>query len=113
MDLSPLKIKLGITSDESPIQQTNPTPLTTLLWLYENARYADVYCNYMEGFRLLVKWLSPIEIPPFKGSYKIPRLHGSYELNAIAEILNIHPAHLYQEYTKWTLDCSNFHTVAD
>lgn len=102
MDLSSLKTKLGIGYQKNE----NPFPLSALFHLYENANHADVYCNYMEGLRLLVEWLSPIEIPPFEGEYKIPRLHGSYELNEFSKVVGIHPAHCYQEYRKWIIQRS-------
>jgi hypothetical protein len=72
-------------------QQTaiKPFPLWALLYLYELAPYKEVYCNYMEGFKLLVRWLAPIEIPPLhECSNRMNRLHGSYDTQAIAAILN-------------------------
>ena len=104
MDLSSLKISLGIGYKRNE----SPTPLSALFYLYETAIHSDVYCNYLEGFRLLHEWLYPIEIAPFESGYKIPRLSISYELNEISRILKIHPAHCYQEYTKWISDYNNY-----
>ena len=86
---------------------SKPFPLSHLLYLYEIGNPCDLYINNMEGFSLLVKWLSPIDAPLEQhGSQRIPRLSHSYELNRIAEILEIHPAKLYQIYQdnlKWIL----------
>lgn len=91
------------------------TPIQVLFYLYENAAYSDVYINHMEGFRLLIEWLRPVEVPCNNSIEKIPRLHGSYEINEIAAILDLHPSIVYREYSKWilTFDSSNCHTVVD
>ena len=68
-----------------------PFPLWALLYLYETAPFESVYCNYMEGFKALVQWLSPIESNCEKNAEKIriPRFALSYELQEISKILHI------------------------
>lgn len=71
--------------------RNKPFPLKSLLELYiKNERIADstssLYCGYFEGFRWLVDWLKPIEIPtaPFP---PVPDILISYEIAQIAIIV--------------------------
>lgn len=74
-------------------------PLWALLTLYERGHARDLYIDDFEGFKELVAWLSPIEIPAYSIE-RIPKLHTNYELNKIAEILNVHPSIVYKEYKR-------------
>lgn len=78
-------------------------PLWALLVLYEKSNATDTFINYMEGFQLLANWLGPIDSPTYATIKKIPKLHVNWELNTIAELLNIHPSIVYQTYedTLW------------
>ena len=114
MDLSLLKtrlenkglIKIEVKYDTEP---SNPTPLSVLFHLHENAGPYTMYADYYLGLRLVIEWLSPFDIPKHKTGGKIPALLGSYELVQMAKFLDMHPVHLYQEYMKWTQDCDNSH----
>lgn len=65
-------------------------PLWSLLLIYEKAGNA-CGTDYMQGFKILAKWLNPIHTPTLIGeitSYESDILL-SYETNQIAAILNI------------------------
>ena len=68
-----------------------PFPLKYLLYLYVQGHKDSVYCKYFEGFRLLIKWLGPIESPPLTNQKVFLPFYG-YEQQEIARHLNIHPA---------------------
>ena len=76
-----------------------PFPLWALLILCEAGNRADWYCNYFEGFKLLVNWLGPIELPAAPASLRIPRLHRTYEIQEIAKILNTNQEVIYHGYS--------------
>ena len=63
------------------------TPLATYLTLYRKSREAS-YINYMEGAKLLAKWLEPIELPEHIPALPPSTLLGSYEFTALATILS-------------------------
>lgn len=86
---------MNLRNEES---QNIQFPLESLLVLYENASHADVFPNYMEGFKLLADWLGPIEIPSNLEIVNIPKLRRNYELNTIADILKVPPSIVYQVY---------------
>lgn len=76
-----------------------PFPLWALLALYERGSSADLFPNYMEGMELLVSFLSPIEIPNVsRTTEQVPKLLRNYELNRIAEMVDVHPYVVYYEY---------------
>lgn len=75
-----------------------PFPLWALLILCEKGRRESWYCNYFEGFKLLAKWLGPIEIPQAPASTRIPRLHRTYEIQEIATILKTSQENIYHGY---------------
>ena len=63
-------------------------PMRALLMIYEKANY-QCYIDYMEGFKLLSAWLSPIAYPSSINIdyYKSNIMYG-YEVQEIAKILN-------------------------
>ena len=65
-------------------------PLRELLLLYYKAPHSSVYNNYMDGFKELYSWLSPIAIPTKAAQYST--LFASYEIQEIAKIVGCHPA---------------------
>lgn len=75
--------------------QSKPFPLWALLYFCEIGNRNDWYCDYFSGFKLLVSWLGPIDIPNAPSSLKIPRLHRTYELQEIATILNSSQESIY------------------
>lgn len=111
MDLSSLKTRLGISTTDSNgtgyHRNETPTPLSVLFYIYETGHPKDLYVDYMEGFRLVVQWLAPHKKPCNPHPGKIPRLHGSYEMQQIAAILDIPYHTIYQEYNQWILDSSS------
>jgi len=80
-----------------------PFPLHALLTLYiKNESFVDtcgeaqfryensLYTNYFAGFKALVRWIGPIEIP----TKQYPSVHNlliSYEVQEIAKILHCSP----------------------
>lgn len=84
--------------------QQKPFPLWALLAIYHTSSRQDTYCNYFEGFKLLVDWLSPIEIPHLtiedrlKSENKIPKLFQGYEIQELATILGTTQEVIYHEY---------------
>lgn len=72
---------------------SKPFPLRELLCLYRN-NYSILYPNYMEGFRLFVRWLAPIAIPSYP-KFKVPDLCLSYSMVEIAAILGTSPSTIY------------------
>src|ERR1035437_5776479 len=77
------------------LAKPKPFPLWALLYLYYHAHLKDVYVNHFTGFKLLVDWLEPIEVPADIG-VQLPRYCGNYELQEIAIILSTHQHILYQ-----------------
>jgi hypothetical protein len=73
-----------------------PFPVWALLILYENSNARDTYCNYFEGFKLLVEWLSPIELTPH--SEPLHKLQRSYEIQELATILQTTQENLNHAY---------------
>ena len=83
MSLLKEKHDTQVTSDD-----TSPTPLATLLYIYNHARY-DCYIDYMEGAKALIKYLSPIEMPnTFPKYFPVPSLLLNYELTELAKLLS-------------------------
>ncbi len=70
-------------------------PLHALLILYATGKPTDLYCNDMEGFKLLVDWLGPIQIPELE-VIQIPRMRENYEVQRIAMILKCDESIVYQ-----------------
>jgi len=78
--------------------QDKSFPLECLLRLYLKCPN-PCYVNHMEGFKLLVRWLSPITMPSPNTFAAIPSsLFISYEINQIAIILGTHPKVIW-----WTI----------
>lgn len=75
----------------------SPTSLSTYLAIYNKAKNeGDCYINYMEGAKILYKYLSPIEIPVIPDNLLptyIPRLFHGYEVQQLAMILAPREAH--------------------
>lgn len=74
--------------------QENKFPLKSLLILYMRGNKCDLYCDYFQGFKALVKWLSPIDIPQTNAKLFLPLYN--YEQQEIARILNCDPAIIQQ-----------------
>lgn len=90
--LSALKNKLDSQRSKSSIHSTNlePVPLSTIVAIYNKA-HIHCYIEYMEGFKLLVSYLTsggkvPIAYPEDR-KFRIPALFTSYALQQIAKIL--------------------------
>lgn len=83
--LAALKEKLDTSIVSS---DTTPFPLAAFLLLYTKA-HEECYIEYMEGARILYKWLGPIDIPPDMWNNKVraPKLLRSYETRELAKIL--------------------------
>ena len=107
--LAALKAKLAL--------RAKPFPLWALLHLYETGSRDDLYCDYFAGFKLLIDWLSPIEVDPqIKGKRcKLPKLEYNYEIQEIARHLQIHPCEVYLTWKQYcrTSDSNNSVTVVD
>lgn len=73
-------------------------PLWALLHLYETGNHNQLYLDSFAGFKLLVDWLGPIEIPVAPSSLIVPRLHQSFELQQIASILKTNYREVYYSY---------------
>lgn len=71
-------------------EDKTPFPLWALLVIYEKANH-ECYINYMEGFKALVHWLSPIAYPNHRDSdyYAASNILRSYESKEISRILNM------------------------
>ena len=84
--------------------QRQPFPLWALLALYEKGSRQTLYCNYFEGFKLLVAWLNPIEIPQLtieqrqEQQNRIPKMFHTYDIQEIATILNTSQESIYHGY---------------
>ncbi len=87
--LEELKRKLA----EQNQLRAKPFHLKYLLILYETSNPDDTYIGYMEGFRLLAEWLSPIDIP--EGFTNIPKVHNTYVMQQMASILGTYPGTIY------------------
>ena len=75
-------------------------PLGSLLTLYSRSP-SSLYLNHLEGFKLLVNWLGPVEKSKLQ-PVEIPVYFCTYEINCLAEILGEHPSVIYQElYQLW------------
>lgn len=74
-----------------------PFPLMQLLRLYTKARSDLVYCNYFEGFKLLVNWLKPIDISGYAIKKVFTPLYN-YEQQEMAVILGVHPSIIQQVF---------------
>ena len=73
-------------------EDKTPTPLWVLLYIYTYATN-ECYPQYYEGARELIKYLSPIYIPPISHSkIKLPRAVVGYEITELATILASSPA---------------------
>lgn len=71
-------------------------PLKSLLYLHYTAKYTDTYIDNFEGFKLLVKWLGPIEYNKEK-KIEPPRCFETYEMQRIAYIVQIPIPNIYAE----------------
>lgn len=83
--------------------KNKPFPLAALLRIYiKNERVSDydssVYCRNFEGFRWLVDWLGPIEIPVSPPTFhsRVDSILISYECDQIAQILGVSPELIWQ-----------------
>ena len=76
--------------------EKKPFPLASLLTLYSKAP-DSLYSNYFEGFKLLAKWLSPIEIPSVQ-EFEIPPPFHTYTVQEIAKILNCSQCVVYKTF---------------
>lgn len=77
---------------------TGTFPLEALLRIY--AKYKErnpLYLNYFEGFKLLVDWLEPLEVPQLTAQelLPIPPCFHTYEIQEIAAILHLDQALIY------------------
>ena len=72
---------------QSHIANTTPTPLACYLYIY-NHSFSECYVNYMEGAKILAKYLAPIDIPI--ATTTIPNIFVSYELVELARVLLPH-----------------------
>ncbi|PHQ81753.1 MAG: hypothetical protein COB66_01390 [Coxiella sp. (in: Bacteria)] len=86
MDLSHLREKLNTSPLSTEDHSRHPTPLATFLLIYTKAE-KECYIDYMEGARRLVKFLSPISIPCYPESYRVPALLSGYSTYEVAKIL--------------------------
>lgn len=84
-------------------------PLRCLLLLYTQARYS-LYIDYLAGFRVLVGWLSPIQVPPYNPSAPFSPLLYNYEQQEIARILNCDPRIIQQTFLSLALENTNERT---
>ena len=74
-----------------------PFPLSHLLYMNEIANHA-MYCDYMEGFKLMVEWLDPIASPAPDSKEWFGQLHSNYEASQICSILGINYGQLFNGY---------------
>ena len=81
-----LTYRLNAIKQQEEIK-AKPFPLWALLVMYERGSLKDLYCNYFEGFKILIDWLKPIQIPAIENSLPIYKLHSSYAKQEIATIL--------------------------
>ena len=77
-------------------------PLWAILVLYETSSREDTYIDYMDGFKLLVSWLAPFDIPSNYSIEGIPKIIGSYEMNEVASIIGVHPSIIYQAWVDYS-----------
>ena len=77
--------------------KNKPFPLHSLLIMYDTCP-RELYINWMEGFKILVQWLQPIQIDQAPPNTKIPRLFRTYEIQEIAKILNTTQDNIYHAY---------------
>ena len=77
-------------------------PLWAILALYETSSREDTYIDYMDGFKLLVSWLAPFDIPSNYQIESIPKIIGSYEMNEVANVLQVHPSIIYQAWVDYS-----------
>ena len=94
MSDSPIFDKLAALKKQSEINR-KPFPVWALLILYENGP-RTLYNNYFEDFILLRDWLGPIQLTPH--SEHLPRLHRTYEIQELANILNTTQENLNHGY---------------
>jgi len=76
--------------------ESKPFPIEFLLIIYERGSSKDLYCNYFEGFKLLVQWLGPIQLTPH--SEPLNKLYRSYEIQELSIILNTTQENLNHGY---------------
>lgn len=88
--LAALIQELEVDSAAATDEDKTPFPLWALLVIYEKAN-DTCYINYMEGFKALVNWLSPIAYPNHRDSnyYESSNILRSYESRELSNILNI------------------------
>ncbi len=92
VDFESLKLKF---KQQREINQ-KPFPVWALLILYHKGAPKDLYCEYFAGFKLLLKWLGPIELTPH--SEPIARLHRNYEMQELSKIIETTQENLNHAY---------------
>ena len=65
----------------------SPNPMRRFLHIYNNA-WKDCYPNYLEGAKLLHKFLAPVQIPKNIPDYTGTLLTRNYELNELAKVMS-------------------------
>ena len=82
-----------------------PFPFKILMLMYTKARY-ECRCDYFDGFRQLVKWLEPIEIPviPISRLWLLPAYFENWDITELAGILKVSPTvifhYLFENYIR-------------
>lgn len=76
--------------------QRKPFPVEYLLILYIHSHRRDTYINHFEGFKLLLDWLSPIQLTGH--SEPIPSLYRTYELQELSKHLGTTQENLNHGY---------------
>ena len=71
-------------------------PIRSLVILYCNAHPKDVYINWMEGFKLLLAYLAPIELGNKTEYYRVPEIFVTYEVQQLAILLGCHWTKIYK-----------------
>jgi hypothetical protein len=81
-------------------EETRKFPFYALLLLYDRAYSKDLYINYMEGFKLLVDFLSPIEVPPMEEckNTMVPKLYHNYDAHEIERVVGCNSKQLFKAY---------------
>lgn len=86
-----LQDSINLLHAQYSTQEPKKFPLKYLLFLYITGHKDDLYCEYFKGFKLLVDWLSPIDIPSLKKDFKFAPYLFNYEQQEIANILKCSP----------------------
>lgn len=69
-------------------------PLQSIILLYTRATRSDVYCQYFEGLKLLVQYLSPID-KNVGIEFRVPASLRTYEMVELAKILGVPEYKIY------------------